>query len=295
MLSQAERANAKVIYDGPIRSGGADSGFEPGFKVKELEKDGLVFLDPIPAGAIEFYNDADYWSSRYGKSGKVDFKSLEEKLGREQTLWLERIGMDQFRTRTVVDIGAGAGLFLDRISGEAAHTVGVEMSKVMRGHMESRGHAVYRSTSEIPNGLADACVTFDVLEHAIDPLSFLNDAYRILNDGGSLFVGVPSQDDFLKSICPEYLPFFYHKSHLFYFTRSVLKGLMRKAGFTIESESCLHKYNFMNMVNWLKEARSTGVSDPGNFDPEFEVRFRGEIERQGGGSHILIQGRKSGR
>ncbi len=293
MLNSEERAAAKVVYDGPIRSGGADSGFETGFKVKELEGTGLVFLDPIPAGAVEFYNDADYWSSRYGKSGEVDFKSLEKKLGREQDLWLERIGRGAFQERTVVDIGSGAGLFLDRISRDAACTVGVEMSKVMRDHMETRGHAAYRSTSEAPERFADVCVTFDVLEHAIDPLEFLQDAYRTLKDGGSLFVGVPNQDDFLKSICTEYLPFFYHKSHLFYFTRNVLKELMRSAGFSIASESCLHKYNFMNMVNWLKDAKPTGVSDPGNFDSEFEERFRGEIERQGVASHILIEGRKS--
>lgn len=293
MLNPEERAVAKVIYDGPIRSGGADSGFESGYKVKELEGNGLVFLDPIPAGAVEFYNDADYWSSRYGKGGEVDFKSLEEKLGREQDLWLERIGMDAFRKRTVVDIGSGAGLFLDRVSRAAAYTVGVEMSKVMRDYMETRGHVAYRSTSEVPERFADVCVTFDVLEHAIDPLEFLQDAYRILKDGGSLFVGVPNQDDFLKSICEDYLSFFYHKSHLFYFSRTVLKGLMRSAGFSIASESCLHKYNFMNMVNWLKDGRPTGVSDPGNFDREFEERFRREIERQGVASHILVEGRKS--
>ena len=55
MLSEAQRKSATVIYDGPIRSGGATSGFESGFKIKREEASGLVFLDPIPADAARIY------------------------------------------------------------------------------------------------------------------------------------------------------------------------------------------------------------------------------------------------
>ncbi len=291
MISDRERASAQVIYEGPIRSGGADSGFEDGFSVKELKANGLVFLDPIPVGVEFLYEDSDYWANRYGSDGEIDFDAMSRKLGREQSLWLEAIGPERLAGKSVADIGAGSGLFLDQIQSSCTSTSGVEVSSSMRNYMEKRGHAVYSSTEDCSSQSHDVCVSFDVLEHAVDPLAFLRDARRILKPGGVLHIGVPNQRDFLKDLCTAYLPFFYHKSHLYYFTDTSLRELLERAGFIVVKSRSVHKYNFMNVVNWLRDAKPTGVEDAGPFDAAFEQGFRENIERQGRGSHILLEAR----
>ena len=226
---------------------------------------------------------------RYGSDSGIDFDAVERALGREQALWLETIGMGEARGKKVADIGAGCGVFLDLVSPAASGVLGIELSDPMRAYLESKGHRVARSMKEIPAGSLDLCVSFDVLEHVLDPRDFLSDARRILCQGGKFFIGVPNQNDFLKEICGAYLKFFYHRSHLYYFSSIVLSNLLLSAGFEIADVKFVHKYNFMNMVNWLRDAKPTGVSCKGPFDSGFEADFRRSIESQGGASHILIE------
>ncbi len=47
MLTAEQRAAARVVLDGLIRSGGAASGIEPRFNFKEREGDGPERFDPV--------------------------------------------------------------------------------------------------------------------------------------------------------------------------------------------------------------------------------------------------------
>lgn len=191
MLSDSDRAQAPVIYRGPIRSGGADSGFEEGFTVKRIPESGLVFLDPVPPEAVEIYQDKAYWSNRYGSDEGIDFEAIRSKLEPEQLQWLERIGRQNFEDRIVADIGAGSGLFLNLISGIASATIGIELSQSMLRQLKKDGHEARAAIGEVADRSVDVCVTFDVLEHSLDPIAFLSDANRVLKKGGKLYVAFP--------------------------------------------------------------------------------------------------------
>jgi ubiquinone/menaquinone biosynthesis C-methylase UbiE len=41
--------------------------------------------------------------------------------------------------------------------------------------------------SELPSGSVDAATSYSVLHHLFDPVAFLRECYRVLNDGGAIY------------------------------------------------------------------------------------------------------------
>jgi SAM-dependent methyltransferase len=278
--------NVKEIYTGPIRSGGADSGFEEGYRVLECRESGFVWLDPFPSGLKEYYETDAYWAEHH--QGKTEVDHIRSKLDHEQVIWLSRIGEKIFRNKQVVDFGCGAGIFFDYIKGVADKCIGVDLAEPFARHLRSEGHEFYKYDSEIPKRIADVVVSFDTLEHVPDPIEFLKKIFKTLKPGGTLIIGVPNQNDYLKKIVPEYLKFFYHKSHLWYFTMDSLSLLLEKCGFKVIKKQSVHKYDINNMIVWARESKGCGKQGSEYFDEFTESNFSKNLERMGVGSHIMI-------
>lgn len=278
--------DVKTIYDGPIRSGGAESSFEEGFTVKKCAACGVEFLDPFPGDLKSFYETERYWTTR---QGEIDVANLQKKLDEEQLRWLDEIGMDRLRGSRVADFGCGAGLFLDLIKGVASETIGIDLASYFSQHLEANGHHYIQYVNDVEREWLDIAVSFDTLEHQEDPQIFLQSVYNSLKPGGIFFMGVPNQNDFLKRIVPAYMSFFYHKSHLFYFSAEALTDLLRKTGFRVCSVSFVHKYDLMNLIGWTRDGKGCCKKGSGLFDRATEDAFRSNLERQGIASHIFVE------
>ena len=276
----------KNAYEGPIRSGGSESGLEEGFTVKKCTACGVEFLDPFPGDLENFYETKRYWASR---EGEIDVTKIQRRLDQEQLRWLDEIGIDRLRGARVADFGCGAGLFLDLIKGVASETVGIDLACSFRKHLETNGHRYIQHAGDTAIGSLDIAVSFDTLEHQEFPQVFLQSIFSTLKPGGLLFLGVPNQNDFLKRIISDYLPFFYHKSHLFYFSAEALTTLLRKTGFRVCSVKFVHKYDLMNLVSWARDGKGRGKMGSDLFDWVTEGAFRSNLERQGIASHIFVE------
>ena len=283
-----DRENSEVVYAGKIRSGGAESGFEDGYSVKKDEATGLVFLDPVPEEVKRFYEDPDYWAGRYGDQESIDFDKMYRKLDWEQCRWLTSCGFEIFRGKTVADFGAGAGIFLDVLRGVAAETVAVEPTTVLKSKLESGGHKYYPYSHDVKESSLDVIVSFDTLEHTLRPDEFLGDVWKALKPGGTAIIGVPNNDDFLKELCPNYLSFFYHKSHLFFFDANGLHFLAKNAGFKVAKTEWVHKYDLNNMALWLRDGAPSGRSGCATFDEFAEKQFCANLERTGKASYVMV-------
>ncbi len=189
--------------------------------------------------------------------------------------------------KTVVDVGCGAGLFLDHLYGLARRTVGIDPAIFYKDYVEKK-HEHFETINQFKGDQVDVVTSFDTLEHLSDPEQALREMHRILKPGGRIYIGVPNQRDFLKSICSDYIPFFYHSSHLFYFTGEALSRIMDKAGFHSLTTDYVHKYGMMNFVQWLRHGCSTKEKPKSAFDEVTERNFRSNVEREGISSHILV-------
>ena len=282
--------NVETIYSGPIRSGGASSGHEKGFCVKECTACGIVFLDPFPKELQQYYETQSYWSEHHGD---LDLKKLYKKLAPEQERWFQEIGEERVKGKRIADYGCGIGVFLDLIKSTANETIGIEPAKHFHAYLSKRGHLFFGSSEELKNESIDMAVSFDALEHLEDPIALLKEVFRALMPGGWIFLGVPNQNDFLKKIVPAYLAFFYHKSHLFYFSEKSLMKLLREVGFDRVKVRYVHKYDLMNLVVWARDGKGQGKQGSSLFDGITEESYRKNLERQGFASHLLLEAQKA--
>ena len=98
----------------------------------------------------------------------------------------------------------------------------------------------------------DVAVSFEVLEHVLNPKKFLAKIHQSLRQKGNLILEVPNHDDVLLSCYdPEinYKDFYYHKAHIHYFTATSLEEICKISGFSGEVKSFL-MYPFFNHVFW---------------------------------------------
>lgn len=278
-----KNTSLKVVYEGPVRSAQPGSPYVDGHKVNGCDACGAIFLNPVPDAVDALYNEGDYWSARTDDLNKKEFV---DKHIREQVLWLEKIGAEEFTGESVLDVGCGHGLFLNLIKGIAKRTAGIDIDRKLAGHVEGNGHEFYTSWPNSDIKPFSRIVMFDTLEHIDAPISFLEKANSLLEPGGKVIVGVPNGEDFMTQVVDEYKPFFYRRGHLFYFNKNSLSYSIKNAGFNLISVGHVHKYNIMNLIGWSKYKKPQGVP-PTIFDHITEGMFASNLEREGKASHLL--------
>jgi SAM-dependent methyltransferase len=144
---------------------------------------GFEFFDPSLAGNSLFYQCLE--SSEYYSPGRPEFE-------RTTRFAVER-GL-----ANVLDIGCGAGDFLDLARAAGLRTFGLELNPTAAAKARAKGHQIFdRLLHEVP---ADACpggfdliTLFQVLEHVPDPVGIIKQASAQLKQGGYISIAVPSK------------------------------------------------------------------------------------------------------
>jgi len=275
----------EIIFNEKIRTGGAESQYNTNAQVFKCQHCSVEML------SIDKSFNHDYWGE---KVDSISRENIYNKYDWEQELWLSKIGLNTFRDKIVLDFGCGHGIFLDLLQNIASMTYGVEKNKdIFDDFYRGKKHQIFYNLEQMDNNSVDIIVAFDVIEHLEAPLEILKEMYRVLNPNGKVYIGVPNQCDFLKSIEKEYLKFFYHEAHVLYFNEKSLSSLIANINFKINNIQYLHKYNIYNMINWIKDQKPSGnpnVNQP--FDKYFDTIYKSYLEDRKISSHILISANK---
>ena len=276
------------IYNSSIRAGGGDERVD-GYSILKCNKCGFVFLDPIPEQLDNFYE-----SHEYRKQWDYDCSpdAIHMKYDKEQNERISRIGIENIRGKSTLDLGASAGIFLDAISSSASRTVAIEPASIYKDYLKSQGHDYYSYPEDAiaANELVDIITSFDVIEHVEKPKVFIHSAFCLLKNGGKLVLSMPNLNDLIKKIHEDkFSPFYYQIAHLNYFGEEVISELFSDSGFVNVKVDYLHKYGIENMIRWAKYG-SVGQVDEvkGVFDRVFDMHYKAEIERLGVASHLFI-------
>jgi len=157
---------------------------------------------------------------------------------------------------TVLDIGAGYGLFASEISSCVNETVVTELAREKRQYIKSHTDVIaLEDTSQVidrfEDGHFDVITLFHVLEHFAEPVEQLRKIRRLLTDEGMLVIEVPNHADWLPQISDAYFNFYYQPAHIYYFTVSSLADVLNKAGFGSEIDY-VQRYGFENARHWVK-------------------------------------------
>lgn len=146
----------------------------------------------------------------------------------------------------LLDVGPGTGIFLHlaREKGWQPHGIDVcpESAEKAKAEFDIRVDVGdFERFAYAPESF-DAVTMLDVLEHTVDPLSFLRRAFEVLKPGGVLYVAVPNQrclmtvllDRWIRAGLPGrefFLERLYVEPHVYYFCPQTLRAMLEKVGF----------------------------------------------------------------
>jgi 2-polyprenyl-3-methyl-5-hydroxy-6-metoxy-1,4-benzoquinol methylase len=157
-------------------------------EISLLECTGCGFrqFNPVLPGNAEFYADLQNQVARYYPTDSPSFfhaLDLARKTG----------------AREVIDLGCGAGSFLDLAKSAGLETHGLDLNTQAVAAVRARGHDVLNCTAEqfaatSPGRRFGLVTSFEVMEHVPDPAAFFRDAARLVAPGGHLAVAVPNAE-----------------------------------------------------------------------------------------------------
>ena len=148
----------------------------------------------------------------------------------------------------VLDVGCGAGAFLDLAKKAGLRTHGVELNPKGAAIARQKGHIVYNDLLRtiIAGGnhpRFELVTTWQVLEHVSDPVGFLWECAQFIKPGGCLAVAVPAEDG-INSLSP-FNPHVWPPHHVTRWRLTHLRQLGTKIGlkFVSGGNDPLNPYN----------------------------------------------------
>src|SRR5262245_14961120 len=216
-------SNSEPVYEGRIRAGRFGTLTNENYRVVRCAKCGVDRLDPFPRD-LSSYETGAYRQMVDGSSEISDYyrNHDQEIAGR-----LKLIGSAHLRDKVVMDVGCGAGAFLDIVKGVARATIGIEPQRNLAAALQEKGHKHFSYAADLvaaaPASI-DIAVSFQVIEHVAEPQTFLREICACLRPGGQLYLTTPNRDDILMLVGPgTYSQFFYRIAHLWYFDTPSLR------------------------------------------------------------------------
>ncbi len=136
----------------------------------------------------------------------------------------------------LLDVGAGAGLFLETAREEGWSVLGTELSRAAAARAGRRGLPVRvgnLADLDLPRGAFDAAVSLETVEHVPDPAGFLAGIRDLLRPRGILFLTTPNYGSLSRRwLGREWLAV--SRDHLCLLTPRALAGVLAAAGFRPE-------------------------------------------------------------
>jgi 2-polyprenyl-3-methyl-5-hydroxy-6-metoxy-1,4-benzoquinol methylase len=283
-----------ATYQGPIRLGQPETRVD-GATVMRCHGCGVDRLEEKFCLSAQNYETAEYRSTMGQGLSVRDFFNHSDpvQLANMAAFW----PMD-LRDKVVADIGCGAGSFLSHISGLAKEVLAIEPTVLYHDSLEGRGYKVFNYASEALSEYSqrvDTIFTFQVIEHVLNPRTFLGEISALLKPGGLVILATPNRDDVLLKLLSEDFPAFYYRSaHRWYFDRSSLRKCLELAGFKVESQRYSQTFGMSNALLWMKERKPSGFSRLPGIDHLADQLWSAYLETTGQADNIFICAQKLG-
>jgi len=199
---------------------------------------GTLYQNPRPAlAAFEaFYRDsasARFWAQEF-------FPAVAE--ARRERIFRPRVerlaalcAQHGVNVGTLIDVGAGYGIFLDewRRRFPLTRAIAIEPSAPLARECRAKGLEVVEALAESAAGcaaLGDAVACFEVLEHAHDPLRFVQVLAQFVRPGGCLLVSTLGVDGFDIQILWERSNSIFPPDHINFLSVAGFERLFARAG-----------------------------------------------------------------
>ncbi len=190
----------------------------------------LERIEPLPAEASQ----RAYYDRSYDRAAYKEFAAAGEMKRLTARRRLKRI-LPYCRGGRWLDVGCSNGIFVEVAAEHGAEAEGIDFSQVAVRLARQNGLPVSCCTIEDyrPTHRFDTLTGFDVLEHVVDPPSFLAAAGRLLVPGGTLALSLPNVRSFSRMLMRHRWYFYNAEEHLHYFSPSTIRRLLTHSGFEV--------------------------------------------------------------
>ena len=269
-----------IIYSGPIRDG-VYSSYRNGSLVYRCENCSVQRLFEKGCIPSDYYESGEY-RKKLAQSIRTEDVIHEHEAFNKFTfeaLW----PLSSIRNKNIVDIGCGSGHLLDALSGASKNQVGIEPCSPYLTSIIEKGYEAYSSIQDCTNKgrekYFDLGFSIQVIEHVLNPRSFLEDIRLLLKPGADLLISTPNRDDILMSLMPDDFPsFFYRTQHRWYFDANSLEFCAKSAGFEIVEMKYIHRYGMSNSLHWLRDKIPTGSEKINGIDSLADGLWKAYLE-----------------
>lgn len=198
-------------------------------QIVECRRCGHVYANPrwTPEELLQAYGDVE------------DETYLDEREGRELTFARHLAALEKItgpaNGRSLLDIGAYIGVFVEAALAAGWDAVGVEPSTWAAGVGRARGLPIVEGTQHAPaldGRQFDVITMWDVIEHVADPTGELAAAYQKLKPGGTIAVHTMDIDSHAARLLRTRWPWLMDM-HIHYFSQASLSALLARLGYEV--------------------------------------------------------------
>ena len=198
---------------------------------------GFHFTNPIPdvENIGKYYKSESYVSHSASNKGIINKIYL---LVRKFTLRKKvRLITKESKGKSLLDIGAGTGHFLNVSKKAGFETLGLEPDSGARAFAKSNLEVDLIPSEELhqlPDKSRDVITMWHVLEHVYNLRSDLDKITEVLKDDGVLIVAVPNKNSYDARYYKEFWAAYDVPIHLYHFTPRDINRLFNEYGFVVE-------------------------------------------------------------
>lgn len=142
---------------------------------------------------------------------------------------------------SILEIGPGTGAYLAAARDHGYAVAGVELSEKHRDYMRKRWNIETFATpleSEIPGrDLYDNVVSFNCIEHVINPFDQFIAVYQVLKPGGRFIISTSNSDSLCARLVGKWWSMYKQPDHVNICCAHGLTALAKRTGFEIKSIS----------------------------------------------------------
>ena len=211
----------------------------------------VITLNPPDADQIGRYYESDDYLEHSNR--KEDLFSKLFSLGRNFMFAYKKWIINKLGgNKTVLDIGAGSGQFLNFMSQQGYEVTGIEMSERARKYAKENFSLDLNSSEYLfDDGLKEKygiISLWHVMEHLYDLEKVINRLDELLEDDGHLVVALPNYKALEVSVYKKYWNGWDVPRHLWHFSPESLTQLFKKHNFKLKKMNMMPLDPFFNTL-----------------------------------------------